>query len=304
MAEHRTEGRERRTVRSADPSLSDEANELLTHEVREIIGQDEVSVPKDTPRRAEERHGDHARTAAATASIRPVFVVMVCAALVVIGIVALSTGEYLVLVAAGVVLALALFVVAAGALQLTTEIEHVDPAVAARLEAEGVADPDRVVNELVEDFAGAQEARGVPEVISGGHNAQDGRPADQPARAAVQQRTALTPGSAPTGPDGSGSAMAALPWWVAVGMMVASLIGAIAAGGRFWVAPAVVIPLGLGWIALQRWMTREGQGGSATSERATGSSGSSVRRLSPIAAYLAFTVAVLLLTFGWVGELL
>jgi hypothetical protein len=66
---------ERRAVRSQDPSLTDEANELLTQELREVIGSDEVVVPKTVPRRGEGEHATHSRFGATLSSSRPLILV-------------------------------------------------------------------------------------------------------------------------------------------------------------------------------------------------------------------------------------
>lgn len=92
-------------------------------------------------------------------------------ALVVVGvIVSLATGSWWALVDAVGVHALGTLIAAASAIGLTTEVEHVDPGTAARLEDEGVVDSDRLMTELVEDFAGETRARGATEVVSTGHN--------------------------------------------------------------------------------------------------------------------------------------
>ncbi len=48
MADRRTQGKtetERRFVRSEDPELTPEANRLLTEDLREVVGRDEVEGP-------------------------------------------------------------------------------------------------------------------------------------------------------------------------------------------------------------------------------------------------------------------
>ncbi|MDO9175440.1 MAG: hypothetical protein Q7V62_11605, partial [Actinomycetota bacterium] len=59
-----------RTVQSTDPSLSDEANRLLTHELRLVVGQDAVDVPADRPDHRSDRHAKHSGLMAAAISIR------------------------------------------------------------------------------------------------------------------------------------------------------------------------------------------------------------------------------------------
>jgi hypothetical protein len=81
--------------------------------------------------------------------------------MVVVGaVVSLATGSWWALIAALGVHALGTLLVAVGAIQLTTEVEHASPQVAARLEAEGVRDADKLLSELVEEFAGTQETHG------------------------------------------------------------------------------------------------------------------------------------------------
>ena len=85
---------------------------------------------------------------------------------------------------------------------------------AARLEEEGVGDPDAVLSDLVEEFAGAQEGQGVHEGIFSAHNERTATAEDDQALAAVEQRTAMTPASGATEVGGAHSAVAALAWWV------------------------------------------------------------------------------------------
>ncbi|MCW2996028.1 MAG: hypothetical protein JWQ18_3523 [Conexibacter sp.] len=285
MADHRapTDAKtERRFVRSEDPELTPEANRLLTHELREVVGHDEVEVPAETPRRAEEAHATHSPLVAALISNRPLILVTLLAALVVGGIVSLATGWYVAVLLAVGLHALATLLVAAGAIQLTTQVEHVAPETAARLEQEGVADPDRVLTQLVEDFAGATQAGGVPEVIGSGHNERTTTAQDDPARDLLEQRTALTPLARPGPAAGEGSAIALLPWWVVIGVMVVSVI-AVPFFAEGWVAPLILVPIGLGWMALQRFMARAER---ARSDRPLGDTAGARRRLLPIAAFV------------------
>jgi hypothetical protein len=294
---------ERRAVRSEDPSLSTRANELLTHELQEAIGSDEVIVPKDQPQRSRAAHGDHSPFLATLASNRQILIVTFAAALVLGGIVALVTGQYWAVVVAAALHAIGTVVVAFGALHLTTETEHVSPTVAARLEEEGVADPDRVLSELVEDFAGARDARGVAEVVSSGHNERTAAAGADRARAAVEQQTAMTPTSGAAEVAGSGSAIEALEWWIIAGPAVLSLVVPAIVGGDLWSLPAIVLPLCAGWVGLQLWLAR-GAGDSATSSRPPGDAGAGARRLAAIGAFVVAGVIWFMVVVGWVGGLL
>jgi hypothetical protein len=143
---------EYRTVRSADPSLSDEANRLLTREAREIVGRDEVDVAVGRADPAHDRHGTHGRWVADLIAERIGYVVAAMTAVVVLAILAIATKNVLVLVGALVVLLGATGVVVRSTLGLTRETQHAGPELSARLEEEGVGDPDRLLTELVDEF--------------------------------------------------------------------------------------------------------------------------------------------------------
>jgi hypothetical protein len=299
-APERAERTERRFVRSEDPSLTPEANRLLTEEVREVVGAEEVEVPRSTPRRASERHATHSALVATLIDNRPIVLVTLLAAVVVGGIISLTTGWYVAVLLAVGLHALGTMLVAAGAVQLTTQVEHVAPETAARLEAEGVADPDRVLTELVEDFSGVQQAGGMPEVIAPGANERTVEAGEDPARAMIEQRTAMTPQARPGPAAGEGSAVALLPWWVVVGMMVFSVVAA-PFFSQGWVLPLILIPLGLGWMAMQRWMMRAERAGS---DRPTGDTAGARRRFAPLTVFVVVGVIwfmlVMQLTTGYV----
>jgi hypothetical protein len=241
MAQNDQQQTERRFVRSDDPNLSAEANAALTEELQQAVGAQSVSMPADAPDPATaERAGDSAAKATAV-SMRPLFIVTLLVALTVGAIIALSTGSWWVLVGALGVHALGTMVVASGAIQLTTQIEHASPETTARLEEEGVADPDRVLSDLVEEYTGRAESSPAGGVVSAG---------DSGSQAPTAQRRAMTPG---VPASGDGSAIAALPWFVVIGVTVVALGGAIIVGGNVWAAPAIVVPLGAAWIAMDRY---------------------------------------------------
>jgi hypothetical protein len=234
---------ERRFVRSDDPSLSAEANAALTEELQQAVGAEHVSMPADAPDPATaERSGDSAAKATVV-SMRPLFIVTLLAALTVGAVIALSTGSWWALVVAVGVHALGTMVVAAGAIQLTTQTEHASPQTTARLEEEGVADPDRVLSDLVEEYTGEADSSPAGGVISAG---------DTGSQAPAAQRRAMTPG---VPASGESSVVAALPWFVVTGVTLVSLIGAVVEGGKVWIAPAIAVPLGAVWIALDRYLS-------------------------------------------------
>jgi hypothetical protein len=286
---------ERRFVRSEDPSLTPEANRLLTEELREVVGRDEVEVPVDTPHRSAERHGNHSAIVATLVSNRAILLVSLLAAIVVGAIISLATGSYLAVLVAVGLHALCTMLVAAGAVQLTTQVEHVAPETAARLEREGVGDPDRVLGQLVEDFVGAEQAGGVSEVVASGANDRTVHAGDDPAKAMLEQRTAMTPQSAPGPAAGSGSAVEALPWWVVIGVMVISVV-AVPFFPQGWALPLIIVPLALGWMAMQRWMARAEH---SASERPTGDVRGAQRRLAPLTVFVVMGVIWFMLVMQW-----
>ncbi|MFL5818148.1 MAG: hypothetical protein ACJ76L_11185 [Conexibacter sp.] len=240
----------RREVRSADPSLSDEANRLLTEEVRKVLGRDVVEVPAETPERHDEVHGRRSTVLGMIAANRLLFAISLAALIVVGAIVSLATGSWWALVAACAVHATGTVLIAAFAIGMTTRVEHVDPTTAARLEAEGVSDPDRVLSELTDEFAGGRQAAGAAEVVSTGHNDNLADPDAEPARSALEQRTVMTPSAEASSPAGSGSVIGAMPLAVVAGLVVISLMVAILEGGWTWPVPVVAWGGAAVWAAL------------------------------------------------------
>jgi hypothetical protein len=234
---------ERRFVRSDDPNLSAEANAALTEELQQAVGAEYVSMPGDAPDPATAERSDDSAAKATVFSLRPLFIVTLLAALTVGAVISLSTGSWWALVVATGVHALGTMVVASGAIQLTTQIEHASPQTTARLEEEGVADPDRVLSDLVEEYTGEGESSPAAGVISAG---------DTGSRTPAAQRRAMTPG---VPASGDGSVVAALPWFVVTGVTLVALVAAVVEGGKLWVAPAIVVPLGAAWIALDRYLS-------------------------------------------------
>ena len=157
-----------------------------------------------------------------------------------------------------------------------------------------------MLSDLVEDFAGARDARGVPEVVTSGHNERTAAPDEDEARSAVEQRTAMTPSSSATPAGGSSCALEALEWWVVGGVSVVSIVVAAVIGGEMWAPPAIVLPLTAGWVALQYWTVR----GRDASARPTGDSHSARRRLLPLSTFIVAGVIWFTLVVGWIGDLL
>lgn len=213
-------------MRAADPALSDEANARLTEELREAVGRDRVAVPADTPRHSRRPH-----------DVRPGFVdelirnrvaigLTFLVLMVVAGTITFATGSVWVLPVAILLHAVGTFVVAGGALQLTTEVEHASPQTAARLEQEGVSDPDALLTSMAEEFTASSDSAGE----------------------AASQRTEITPSARPTAPSGGRPVLRILPIGVVLGaVLVSGIAPLVAGGGLLWIVPALVWPSAIVW---------------------------------------------------------
>jgi hypothetical protein len=151
---------ERRKVVVDEPGLSDETNRALTEEVRAAVGSDEVRVPRDRPRaRAPQRRSGFAATLSAN---RLILIISFLTLLVVGAVLALITGSWWWLIVPLVVHAIATVALGAGMVQATTQAEKPDPSTVARMEDEGVPDPEGTFNELVDEYGGTGGAEGQP----------------------------------------------------------------------------------------------------------------------------------------------
>jgi hypothetical protein len=183
---------ERREVRSQDPSLTPEANRILTHELRAAVGRDEVEVPRTRAHVEREAHGGRAGIAVELSQNRLIVAMTLLVALVVGAIVSLATGSWWFLLLALGLDVLGVLSVVAIVLAMTTQTEHMSPSAAARLADEGVEDPDAVLSDLVEEYA--------PDDRGGDKRATS--PQEDPAQAATEQRSSVTPSQDPSRPVG------------------------------------------------------------------------------------------------------
>ncbi|MBB4662272.1 hypothetical protein [Conexibacter arvalis] len=251
--------------------LSRETERQLTAELREAVGRDDATLTPELIARARERH-ERGGSFVATLATNRLYIAISFFALVVIGgAIALATGSWWVLVGAVALHATGTLLTAGLALQLTTETEHVSPTVAARLEEEGVGDPDRVFTELVEEYAGEDpRERRARDVVESGANELSMLPQDDPARATAEQRTAMTPDARASVPAGEGSPIGAMPALVVAGTCVVALVAAIVEGGAIWVAAAIVWLAAIGWLLLDRAYDARGEERAGTSARDRG----------------------------------
>ena len=179
---------------------SDRARELLIGELKEVVGEDAV-------RRAD-IDVDRA-IAPGSRSLRAAFVssrlliLVVGAVLLVAGVIAsLATESWIWFGVAIFAHALVSTVVIGSAFAHTTQVEKPAPTTVTALEAEGVADPEGALNDLVEQVGEAEEGSRVKRAATddAGGAAADG----EPVKAALDQQGATTPASNPTRTPGSG----------------------------------------------------------------------------------------------------
>lgn len=229
---------ETREVTVNDPNLSDEANEILTDELRKALGAKQVQVPVGTPH----REHDVAQTTPGLAHFfgrnRLLLGITFAAALVVGAILALATAQWSVLFIPIGFHAVATMVVGFMVVQMTTQVEAPDPAMTARLEDEGVKSPERAFNNLVEEFTGQADARGATEVVATGDNQ------------GANERTAMSPTDSE--PAGDYSMVMGMEWAIVIALAVASVVFAIVLSESYaWLLPAVMLPVCAGWAGYQ-----------------------------------------------------
>lgn len=257
-----------REVVSEDPTLSPHANALLTDELQAALGTDHVQVPADTPREERRPHAGHPDfgTRGALSSVMPALVLIGGVLLVTGVIVSLGTGSLWALVGAAAVHAFVTVVVLATAFSRVTVTEHMDPGTAARLEQEGLANPDRVLTDLVEEFSGRDE----------------------------DQRAAITPGARDTDTmdESASRAFELLVLGIVTG---AAIVIPIIVGGSMWLLPAVVLPLAVAWFVGQRAFARRGGVPADTPRERAHIRAAAPRRTLEVAAALAVGVAVFVL---------
>jgi hypothetical protein len=161
------------------------------------------------------------------------------------------------------------------------QTEHVSPTATAALAEEGVADPDKLLSDLVEEYSG----------VDSGRNAQPDDPSESPALASTQQRSANTPAGVPTEPAGTGSGIDRLmsQWVMAALMVLAVVLGALSPvlGTRFLLFPVIGLPLGAIWVLLRRKVDDESPRGPL--------------RWLAIAACTVTAVGAFVTFMGWVG---
>ena len=192
------DGLERREVKVDEPELSPRTNERLTAEVRDVVGDDRVTVPANRPRPS--RGGSSAEPGRRlTAELKPnrFIVAMIGGSfLVIAAIVALAIGQWWILVGAFLVLVVVLGAMVATILRMTSNQERPSATTVAALEEDGVGDPERHFSELVKEFTPERGGDDDHRRIA----VEDGA-----ASASAEQENAITPSGGPSEAVGPGS---------------------------------------------------------------------------------------------------
>jgi hypothetical protein len=192
------EGRERREVTVDEPELSPQTNDLLTAEVREVVGDDHVTVPADRsrPSRGEASPQPTHRLVAELKPNRFIIAMIGGSFVVIAAIVALAVGSWWILVGAFLVLIVVLAAMIATVLRMTSNSERPSATTVAALEEDGVGDPERHFSELVKEFT--------PEPSGDGQH-RTTAVEDEPASAGAEQEDAITPSGGPSRAVGPGN---------------------------------------------------------------------------------------------------
>ena len=185
---------EQRTVEVNDPKLSADANRRLTEAVREVVGSDHVLVPADRPHVSQgerSRATLQQRMTSTMAMGIGAIAVAVCVGLV---IVTALSGNWFLTAVTFVVLAIALAAVTMSIMGLASTTEYPDPGLAALLSEQGMRDPEVHFSALVQEFTPAADDEHRSTSVE-----------DDPALAAAEQESAVTPSGGPSTPVGPGT---------------------------------------------------------------------------------------------------
>lgn len=259
---------EEREVKAADPELSAETNARLTEELREVVGTDRVEVPTGRARATLGERPQRERGLGMYLSQHRFQLVRAAAIALTFGaIISLITNDWWLLPLAAGVHALGTMTVVMTILRMTTVTEHPSPELGAALADEGISSPDERFSAMVDEFRPQPEGA-TGDVLSPGHNERTVEAGVDPARAGAEQSTAMTPTAEPSEPGGEGSTPDYIIWATAASLLILSfVVPPFWGGGWMWLLPAVMVPLLIGWVAIQAVMVNRGDAVQITSRK-------------------------------------
>jgi len=172
------------------------ARELLVDELKDAVGEEAVErADLDVDRAL----GPRPRSVRAAIVSSRLLLIVVGGALLIVGVVAsLATENWIWFGVAIAAHALISAVVVTTAFTLSTQVEKPGPTTVTALEAEGVADPEGAMNDLVEQVADQDEGSRIERAVT--QEDDTTRPEEDPAAATAGQQSASTPASEPTRP--------------------------------------------------------------------------------------------------------
>jgi lysylphosphatidylglycerol synthetase-like protein (DUF2156 family) len=247
---------EDREVKAADPQLSPETNQRLTAELQEVIGAEHVQVPADRPHGSRGELPPQHDLSAFLNLNRLAVLFGVGVAVVVGGVISLTTGDWWFLVLAAGVHALGTMTMYVMSFRITAITEHPSPTVAAAMAEEGVRSPDARFSRMVDEFRTEPEP-GAAEILSPDSNERTVPAVEAPATAGAEQATAMTPTAMPSASAPPGGTPDAIISVTAITLLILSIVlPATMGGGWLWLTVAVMAPICAGWFVLQATMLR------------------------------------------------
>ena len=187
--------------RTETAAISEEARQALIGELEDAVGEEAVEQADIDVDRAISERPRPLRSAFASSRL---LIILTAATALTVGVIAsLAVGSWWLVAVAMVVHGLLTAVVVGAGMTLITQVEKPDPNVVAKLQDEGVDDPELVINDLIEQVAGKDEGSRNRRAFT--DDAGETRPADEDRQeATLRQQTATTPTSEPTYQAGSG----------------------------------------------------------------------------------------------------
>ena len=183
-------------------ATSKEAKEILTEEVREAAGDEAADRAADRLERDDVGSDGPPTLGAFLASNRLVLIGTLAVALMIGVIAALALDTWWILALPLVVHMIFSGLIAQLAIRVTTQVEKPDPVAAGRLEEAGVANPEKTLNDLVEQTAGDGDGDRAKRAVAKDEG-ETTSPDEDAGQAAVEQQGAMTPASDSTEQAGS-----------------------------------------------------------------------------------------------------
>jgi hypothetical protein len=181
---------------------SREAKEILTEEVRDAAGDEAADRAAARLGRDDVGSGGPPTLGAFLASNRLVLIGTLALAVMIGVIAALALENWWVLALPLVVHMIFSGLIATLAIRVSTQVEKPDPVAVGRLEEAGVADPEKTLNDLVEQSAGEGDGDRARRAVDKDEG-ETTRPDEDAGQAAVEQQGAITPASDSTEQAGS-----------------------------------------------------------------------------------------------------